>query len=543
MDFKGYTIHKMQMDEWCCLTLKHLVLIGQFAICNLQFAICILAFLPTLGCNLATANPNAAKASTPNPSAPQDSGAVSEQTLPVVHEPEPADIPPARPHPRVKFHGKPKPLPAGAVTHDWVSFLGPTHNAVSSETKLLKEWPKGGPKLVWELTKGTGYSSPAIAADRLVYFHRMGDEAIVECLHPETGELYWDFRYPTQFEDRFGYNNGPRTSPVIAGDRVVVYGADGKLFCLWLQTGQVIWNRDLMSEFRLTQDFFGVSCTPLIENDLLIINVGAAGGPCVAAFDMQTGAQVWGAGDKWGPSYASPVPAEIQGKRRVLVFAGGESRPPTGGLMCIDPTSGRIDFEFPWRSHLFESVNASCPVVVDDKIFISANYRIGSTLLKVRPDFTTEQLWTNDDLGTHWMTAVYEAGYFYGFDGHFPDDAAFVCIEAASGKTMWRHEPEWEEVVTIRGQERRFVGGTYRACLLRVDGGFLCLGELGHLLWMDLSPEGYKITQRAWPFQAKETWALPVLSRGLLYLSQNGRGMFNQEPARLLCYDLRAGAE
>src|SRR5262249_21757457 len=134
-----------------------------------------------------------------------------------------AQTPPAVPSPvpqrnsDVKFRSKPKPLPADEVTHDWKSFLGPTHNAMSTETKLLRSWRKGGPKLVWEMAKGTGYSSPAISGDRLVFIHRVGNEERVECLHRETGDRYWQFSYPTQFEDRYGYNNGPRASPVIDG--------------------------------------------------------------------------------------------------------------------------------------------------------------------------------------------------------------------------------------------------------------------------------------------------------------------------------------
>jgi len=155
----------------------------------------------------------------------------------------------------VKFHAKPKPLPAGAIAHDWKSFLGPTHDAISTETKLLHVWPKGGPALVWEMKKGTGYSSPAISGDRLVFFHRVGNEERVECLHRETGERYWQFNYPTQFEDRYGYNNGPRASPVIDGDHVYTYGAEGKLHALKLETGQVYWNRDLSAEFKVPHDF------------------------------------------------------------------------------------------------------------------------------------------------------------------------------------------------------------------------------------------------------------------------------------------------
>ncbi len=447
--------------------------------------------------------------------------------------------PPARMHPRVRFHQKPKPLSPDAVTHDWTVFLGPCHNGVSTETHLLHEWPAGGPPLLWEMTKGTGYTSPAVQKDRLVYFHRMGDEAIIECLHPETGDAYWDFRYPTHFEDRFGYNNGPRASPVIDGDRVYVYGAEGRLFCLELQTGRVLWRRDLAADFNVPQDFFGTSTTPLVHGDLLIINLGAPGGPCVAAFHKQTGVLAWGAGERWGPSYASPVPATIHGRPSLLVFAGGESRPPSGGLLCLDPATGSIDFEFPWRSRLVESVNASSPVVIGDQVFISANYKTGSALVSVQEDFTAKAAWTNPDLGTHWNTAVAQDGYVYGFDGHFEDDASLLCLDLKTGKTMWRAAPQWEETVTISGQKRLVETGICRGALLRVDGKFLCLGEFGHLLWLDLTPGGYKELQRAWLFAARETWALPVLSRGLLYISQNTRGVIDRGPPRLMCYDLR----
>jgi len=447
--------------------------------------------------------------------------------------------PAAHSFPRLKFHAKPKPLADGAVTHDWTSFLGPTHNAVSAETMLLKVWPQDEPKIVWEMTKGTGYTSPAIQGDRLVYLHRMGNEGIVECLHPETGEQYWEFRYPTRFEDRFGYNNGPRASPVIAGDRVFIYSAEGKLFCLKLDTGQVFWQRDLAREFKVPQDFFGTSTTPLVEGDLLIINVGAPNGPCVAAFDQRTGRMAWGAGDKWGPSYASPVPAVVHGKRRVFVFAGGESRPPTGGLLSIDPANGAVDFEFPFRSRVHESVNASCPVIVDDQVLISSNYFTGSALLRIKPDMSHEVVWTNKDLGTHWNTAVFKDGYFYGFDGHFTQDSALVCVDAATGKTVWREAPEWEESVELNGEQRRVFTSSGRGCLMLVDGRSLCLGEFGHLQWLDLSPQGYKELGRTWLFAAEESWALPVLSRGLLYVSQNTRSVFKREPSRLVCYDLR----
>ena len=436
-----------------------------------------------------------------------------------------------------RVHRKPKTLPAGAITHDWAAFLGPSHNAVAAETRLTRALP---PPLIWELPKGTGYSTPAVAGQRLVFLHRLADEEIVECLHPETGSSNWQFRYATEFEDRYGYNNGPRASPVIDQERVFTVGAEGKLHCLELASGKLLWRRDLRAEYKVPQDFFGTASTPLVEGRLLILNVGAPGGPSVVALDKTTGREVWRAGTEWGPSYASPVPADVHGQRRVFVFAGGESEPPAGGLMSIDPATGKVDFVFPWRSRSHESVNASCPVVFGNKVFISASYRTGSALVEIRPDFTHRVVWTTEEFGLHFNTAVYRNGYLYGFDGRNEPDASLACVDAATGKIVWRETPEWTEKFEGRAGRRPEVVGTYRGSLLAVDGQFLCLGELGHLLWMDLTPKAYKQVSRAWLFPARESWGLPVLSRGLLYVVQNTRDVFRETDPRLLCYDLRA---
>ncbi|MBM3776261.1 MAG: hypothetical protein FJW37_14035, partial [Acidobacteria bacterium] len=454
--------------------------------------------------------------------------------------PSPMKAPAPGPNPDVRFWKSPKPLPPGAVTHDWKSFLGPNHNGTSTETKLLRHWPQGGPTLVWEMRKGAGYSSPAIAGDRLIYLHRVDNREKLECLHPETGAKYWEFNYPTQYQDRYGYNNGPRASPVIDGDRVYTIGAEGKLHCLKLETGQQYWKRDLAAEFKIPQDFFGAAATPLVEGDLLIVNLGAPRGPTVAAFHKLTGKLAWGAGDQWGPSYASPVPATVHGERRVFVLAGGESQPPTGGLLSINAASGALDFSFPWRSRSYESVNAASPVIADNHAFVSASYKTGGALVELRPGGKYSLAWTSQEIGTHFNTAIHKDGYLYGFDGRNEPDASLVAIELKTGKVMWRVTPEWDETLVFDGSERKRRLGTYRGTLVAVDGHFLCLGELGHLLWLDLSPRGYKELARAWLFAARETWSAPVLSRGLLYVSQHAPDFLRQTPPRLLCYDLRA---
>ena len=158
----------------------------------------------------------------------------------------------------------------------------------------------------------------------------------------------------------------------------------------------------------------------------------------------------------------------------------------------------------------------------------------------MRPDFTHEVAWTTREFALHFNTPIHRDGYLYGFDGRNMGDSSLACIDAATGEAVWRAVPQWRETFTIDGRGYEQILGTARGSLLAADGQFLCLGERGHLLWMDLTPEGYTEVSRGWLFAARESWGLPVLSRGLLYVTQNARDLLTGAGPRLLCYDLRA---
>jgi len=437
------------------------------------------------------------------------------------------------------FHQAPKPLPKNAITEDWMDFLGPTHNAISRETSLLSQFGENGPNIVWEVKKGEGYAAPAVIEDRLILFHRQYDKEVVECLHTETGQRFWKQNYPSEYRDRYGFGNGPRCQPISDGEFVYTLGVEAIFSCWEIVSGQLLWQRDLKADFDLTLDFFGVGATPLIEGDLIIVNIGASNGPCVAAFDKRTGAMIWGSGDQWGPSYASPIPANTQAGRRIFVFAGGESRPATGGLLVIDPANGHIDCRFPWRGNRYESVNASSPVVVGNRVYISECYGAGGAMLEIGPNGTCSERWNNEVLNTHFMTAIHKDGYLYGIDGHGPRNAPIVCIELETGKEIWRTEPEWITPFTSGGQSQEYNLAPALASFLLVDGRCLVLGQYGHLAWIELNPDGYKELDRTHLFLARQTWALPTISRGLLYVVQNDTGIDDSD-TRLICYDLRA---
>ena len=254
--------------------------------------------------------------------------------------------------------------------------------------------------------------------------------------------------------------------------------------------------------------FFGHGSTPLVLGSRLIVQFGGRiAGKAVntAAFDVATGKLLWTAAHEWGASYASPIPATLHGREYVLIFAGGESRPPTGGLLVVDAANGAVLAAAEHRAEIAESVSASSPVIVSaepDKaasVFVSEVYGAGGACFSIAPDLAIKSAWKNESFGLYWMTPLIRDGCLFGFAGQSERLTELVCCDAASGKELWRND---------------LGGGFGRGSLLAVDGGVLCLGEFGDLAWLELSRKGVAIKSRAKLFNAPETWTLPAISRG-----------------------------
>lgn len=441
---------------------------------------------------------------------------------------------------RLTFHQTPKPLPAGAVTEDWPRFLGPRDDGSSGETKLLAAFPDAGLTTVWEISTGTGYTSPAIVGDRLVMFDRFDDEETVECFHRETGKRFWRYAYPVEYRDRYGYHDGPRASAVIDSGKVYTLGVRSVLTCLDLETGTRLWQRDLDADFDLAPCFFGHGSCPLVYGGKVIVNLGGAGGLCVAAFDQRTGRLAWGTEHPWLSGYASPVVFPLRGKPRLLVFAGGESRPPAGGLLCIDPDTGTLFDAFPWRADKYESVNASGPVRVgENRVYISEAYANGGILLELDQNLKWREIWKAPAFGHHWATPILHRGHLYGYPGRNEPDATVACLDAATGRIAWsRDYGGFVERKTLP-DGRTVVSAMFRASILKADGRLYALGELGTLAILDPDPEQFRYLDKTELFYARSTWSLPAVSRGLLYVSQHEDDMISRKGPRLICCDFR----
>lgn len=470
-------------------------------------------------------------------------GPFEDPAPPAVNEAPAAEDAVAEPFDRLTEISPPVPRHPEAINADWPRFLGPTDNCHSPETHLLSSFPEGGPAKVWELQKGTGYTSPVIVDSRLIFFDRIDDEETIDCLDPETGRRYWSYAYPVEYSDRYGFQNGPRASAIIDSGKVYTLGVTSTLTCLDLATGALLWQRDLMSEFDRASFFFGHGTCPLIHDGKLIVPLGTNGedkGLSVIAFDQNTGKTVWVTEHEWNASYASPIIAGLQGEPRLLVFQGGESDPAFGGLLAINPNTGELLDAFPWRPDKYESVNSSTPVAVgNDQVFLTASYQHGGVLLKLNESLKWETVWEAPEFGMHWMTPLLLEGHLYGFRGRNEPDAWLASYDVATGEENWREDEQWS-IPLESGREYRMK--YLRGSLLHADGKSYALGELGSLGILNLSPDGVETLDRAQLFLARSTWSLPVLHRGLLYVSQHEADVDGNGP-RLICYDLRAEAE
>jgi len=396
-------------------------------------------------------------------------------------------------------------LAATVVTqaaNDWPQYLGPSRNGVYAGPALADAWGANGPKAVWRKQVGQGFAGPAVVGNRVILFHRVGNEEVLESLDAATGDAVWRYAYPTRYRDDFGFDEGPRAVPVVADGVIYTFGAEGQLHAVDLAKGTRLWSEDTMKRFGVPKGFFGAAGSPLVEGGRVIANVGGdkAG---IVAFEAKTGKVLWSATDD-DASYSSGVAATIGG-HRLGVFLTRDS------LVGLDPASGMVQFQRRWRARIAASVNAATPIIVGDEIFVSAQYGPGAGVLRVNGSQLTE-VWTSDDvLSNHYATSVFYNGYLYGFHGRQEFGPSFRAVEFETGTVKWSQE--------------QFRAGS----VLLAGDRLLITREGGELILASASPQAFKPIARAQILQGVVR-PYPALADGLLYVRNENT---------LVCLDLR----
>ena len=384
----------------------------------------------------------------------------------------PAKSEPAAPPPIVKT----KPA-------EWPGFRGPDRDDVVRGVRISTDWSQSPPAELWRRPVGPGWSSFAVNGDLIYTQEQRGGDEIVACYRKSTGAPVWRHRDATRFWESNG-GAGPRGTPTLSNGRVYALGATGILNALDAVTGAVIWSRNAASDVHVNIPMWGISSSPLIVGDTVVVATGGK----LAGYDVATGNPRW-SGPGGGMSYSSPHLATIGGVTQVL-FLGGP------GAISVDPTTGKVLWQHQWEGGAIvqPALTADGDVLVNA---ISMNGGEGMRRLAVEHSggtWTAHERWTSKGLKPYFNDFVVHKGYAYGFDG-----SILSCIDLADGERKWK-------------------GGRYGAgqlVLLDEQDLLLLVSEDGELALVSASPDGYKEIARAPALEGK-TWNHPVVVRDVL---------------------------
>lgn len=358
----------------------------------------------------------------------------------------------------------------------------------------MDEWPDAGPTVRWRAKVGTGFSSFAVAGDRVITMGNEDETDAVICLAVDTGKELWRHSYPEPKAPNL-YEGGPNSTPTLDGERVFTLSRRGKLFCLDAATGAVRWAHDLIADYgiEVPEKKWGLSGSPLVHGDLVILNAGTAG----MAFFKDSGELAWETGTD-PAAYASPVPFSEGDTEAVLIFAAK-------ALMARVAADGRPLWEYPWETSW--DVNAADPLISGNRFFISSGYNHGAALIQVK-DGEPALVWENKNMRSQLSGGVLWQGHVYGID-----DNQLRCLDLETGSVQWTERSTGKGTVTM------------------ADGKLIVLSEKGELLVALASPDAFQPTARAQVLGGK-CWTVPVLANGCIY-ARNANG-------NVVCLDVRA---
>jgi outer membrane protein assembly factor BamB len=408
---------------------------------------------------------------------------------------------------------------------DWPQWRGPKRDGVWRETGIVEKFDTPQLGLVWRAEISSGYSGPTVAAGRVYVTDRVVKPAQVErvhCFDSKTGKNLWTHTYDCPYEG-VGYDAGPRASVTIDDGRAYSLGAMGHLFCFDAAKGDILWKKDLNKEYNIQMPQWGIAASPLIEGDLLIIQVGGADEACLVAFDRKTGQERWRAlKDRAG--YSAPIVLERAGKRILICYTGDN-------VVGLDPQTGKVHWQYPFPPRQMV-IGISTPVVSADKLFLT-NFFDGSLMLKLDHDKPgVEKLWqragesekNTDALHSIITTPLFEGDYIYGVDSY----GELRCLDARTGDRIWESldavpKARWATIHFVRNGEHVWM-----------------FNERGELIIADLSPKGYQEISRT---KLLEPTLDQLRQRGGVCWSHPAfadKHVFARNDKELVCADLAA---
>ena len=372
----------------------------------------------------------------------------------------------------------------------WTDFRGPLRDGVYAQTKILTVWPGGKLKELWRQPIGGGWASFVIAYGLAFTIEQRKAQEVVAAYDVTTGREIWTHRYDADFQESLG-GPGPRATPTWHGGKVYSLGAEGHLVVLEDKSGKLIWAKNILTDNNAENLPWAMSASPLIVDDLVIVQPGGPQGKSIVAYNKLTGAKVWAALSEKA-AYASPILATLNGQRQVMTSTATR-------VVGLSPADGKLLWEYEWKTQY--DINSSSPIVTGPNQFVIASgYDHGTALVEVAADGSTKTIWQNKKLKTKFSTAVLHEGYLYGLD-----EAILACVDAKTGEQKWK-------------------GGRYGyGQLLLADGHLIVTTEQGDIALVKATPTAHEEVARFTALDGK-TWNVPAIADGRLFV-RNTREM------------------
>jgi outer membrane protein assembly factor BamB len=378
---------------------------------------------------------------------------------------------------------------------DWAQFLGPLRNGTSAEKNLIISWPADGPKVVWRTPLGVSMSGVAVANGAAFTMFQDETSQFVVCLNAADGKERWRTPVAPVFENAMGH--GPRATPTVADGHVFAFTGEGILAALKADDGKLLWSVDVPKSLKGQPNEYGVSCSPLVTDGLVVIHSGTSSA-AVSAFKIADGKLAWQAG-KGNAGYSSPVLMTLGGVAQIVSLTAA-------GAMGLEPASGKQLWSFPYPTEY--DCNTASPVQLDDQhILISAGENHGSVIVALvagKSGTTAESVWlsfgNDSQLRAEWQTPVIHDGHVYGLDnqGSAGPITNLVCVRLKDHKTMW--------------QKNRFG----KSNLILADGKLFLTTMEGEVVIVEASPEKFRELGRATIMET--TRQAPALANGHLFV-------------------------
>ena len=395
-----------------------------------------------------------------------------------------------------------------AATGDWPQWRGLNHDNVSTETGLLKDWPEGGPKLLWKTKElGQGYSSVSISGNRIFIAGDKQAESFVQALNLADGKPVWSAKLGKAGEVGQPPFAGPRATPTTDGEFVFAVSQWGDLVCYQAESGKEVWRKDYTKDFGGAMPFWGYAESALIDGEQVVVTPGGSQG-ALAALNKKTGVIVWQSKEFTDPAaYSSLIVADLGGVRQYICLSPDN----VAGVASKD---GRLL----WKARRKGNVAViPTPVFSDGLVYVTSGYGAGCNLFKITPDsgkFSAEQVYANKVMVNHHGGVIKIGDYVYGYS----EGKGWTCQDFKSGEAKW--------------QEKEKLG---KGSLVYADARFYLRQEdkKGSVALIEASPDGYKEHGRFdQPERSdKNSWPHPVVAGGRLYL---------RDQDLLLCYDVKA---